>query len=510
MSAECIGGSLMRAGALILLIVASAARADAEGAYAMGQDGGGWAGGGAWNQPDAESARSAALTTCQSDPSAGKSCKIVAAVSGRCFALALSKDEKRSSHMTSLDLPLAKKNVLQACQNGVQGSCTIRAEFCDKLGGSNEPMTPVGAQIPHIFGYAYFDNVVGITILGEIESGDDAIFKRTVLSYLHGGNLVGRVSIYSNGGDVGAATAIGEQIRTLQAETEAPGLEGNIRTCPLDPQMSKVGNRTGGKLGSMRYNAETKDGDPRCRCESSCSLIWAAGVGRYGGSVGVHRFRFEASYYGNLTPQQAKEAYGRKLKELQSYMTGMDVPASITATMLVTSSDDIRYLRKEEITQLDNFPPYMAELKVAKCGTAPGNDEPDGKKETYTSCTKGMSAALYSEGARAYLQKYDSPSGSPSPSPSPGSATPQGAASPCVGMLKQYTDHLKKAADTYGHMATAKEVCTFGRATDIPARRAFLAKANQNGCGANLTKVIGEAVDNAISLTNDACRSAGR
>ena len=135
--------------------------------------------------------------------------------------------------MTSLDLQLAKQNVLQACQKGDHGACTIRTQFCDKLGGSNEPVTPVGAEIPHIFGYTYYDNVVGITIFGPIAKGDDATFKRVALSYLHSGSLIGRVSIFSLGGEMDAATAIGEQIRTLQAETEAPGLEGNLRTCPL-------------------------------------------------------------------------------------------------------------------------------------------------------------------------------------------------------------------------------------------------------------------------------------
>ena len=216
----------------------------------------------------------------------------------------------------------------------------------------------------------------------------------------------------------------------------------------------------------------------------------------------MHRFVFDPTYYGNLSLEKAREAYGRTLNELQSYMTRMEVPSNIFASMLVTSSDDIRYLRKEEIAQLDNISPYLAELKVAKCGTTPSSGDPDGKKETYTNCTKGMSAALYSEGARAYLQKYDSPSGSPAPE----SPAPQGAASSCVDMLKQYSAHLEKAVGTYGHMATAKEVCTFGRATDIPARRSFLARANQIGCGTNVTKLIGDAIDKQIGLTDDACR----
>jgi hypothetical protein len=433
-------------------------------------------------------------------------------VSRQCVAVAQSsEDVRRWSLSIDPDIQTAKQEALQSCQKGIQAACTIRTEFCDKSGGSNEPVAPaVGAQIPHIFGYTSYDNVVGITIVGPIASGDDATFKRTALSYLHSGNLIGRVSIFSNGGDVNAATAIGEQIRILQAETEAPGLEGNLRTCPLDPQMSKVGNRTGGKLGTMRYNSDTKVGDPRCRCESSCSLIWAAGVGRRGGFVGMHRFSFDASYYGNLSLEKAKETYGRTFNELQSYLTRMEVPANIFASMVVTSSDDIRYLRKEEIAQLDNFPPYLAELKVARCGTAPGNDAPDNKKETYTNCAKGVNVALYGDGAKAYLKKYDSPSAISPPAPvAPSGTSPPVPVTPaCLDVAQQTADRLAKMADAAHQNTTAREACIFGRATEIPLYRDLLTKANQNGCAAHITMLRG-FLDKAIPLTNDACRHAG-
>jgi hypothetical protein len=512
MIAGCFGGSQLRAGVIILFIVTSAVRADAEGAYAVGQNGEHWAEGSATDRPDAESARSAALTACQKDPSVGSSCKVMVNVSRQCLAVAQSsEDVRRWSLHIDPDIQVAKQEALQSCQKGIQAACTIRTAFCDKSGGSNESVTPVAAQIPHIFGYTYYDNVVGITIFGTIVSGDDATFKRTALSYLHSGNLIGHVSIFSNGGDVNAATAIGEQIRTLQAETEAPGLEGNLRTCPLDPQMSKFGNRTGGKLGTMRYNPDANVGDPRCRCESSCSLIWAAGVGRRGGLVGMHRFSFDASYYGNLSLEKAKETYGRTFNELQSYMTRMEVPSNIFASMLVTSSDDIRYLRKEEIAQLDNFPPYLAELKVAKCGTAPGNDAPDNKKETYITCAKGVNVALYGDGAKAYLKKYDSPSGISSPAP----VTPSGTSQPvpvtpaCLDVAQQTADRLQKIADAAHQNTTSRQVCVFGRASEIPTYRDLLAKANQNGCAPHIA-MLSKFLDDAIRRNGDACRVAGQ
>jgi hypothetical protein len=174
--------------------------------------------------------------------------------------------------------------------------------------------------------------------------------------------------------------------------------------------------------------------------------------------------------------------------------------------MVVTSSNDMRYLRKEEIAQLDNFPPYLAELKVAKCGTTPGNDEPDNKKETYINCTKAVNVALYGEGAQAYLKKYDSPSGiSP-----PGPAAQQGTASSCLDVSKQSVDRLSKIADAWRHMTTAtgREQCTFGRATEIPTYTGLLATANQNGCAGNIT-ILREGLDQAIRRTNDICRRAG-
>ena len=148
MTARCLGRTQLRAGMLILCIVTSVARADAEGAYAVGQNIEHWSGGGAWDHPDAESARSSALTSCQKDSSVGSSCKVVATVSRKCLALALSsKDVRLWSLNIDPDIQLAKQEALQSCQKNSQGPCTIRAEFCDKLGAAPAP-TPNPALPP--------------------------------------------------------------------------------------------------------------------------------------------------------------------------------------------------------------------------------------------------------------------------------------------------------------------------------------------------------------------------
>src|SRR5262249_17401643 len=70
-------------------------------------------------------------------------------------------------------------------------------------------------QFDKIFGYTMYDNVVGITFLGPVETGDADLFKRSVLSYLRTGRIVGNVNIYSQGGSTDEAMKIGEQIRLL-------------------------------------------------------------------------------------------------------------------------------------------------------------------------------------------------------------------------------------------------------------------------------------------------------
>ncbi len=265
---------------------------------------------------------------------------------------------------------------------------------------------PVGTAIDKILVYPYYDNVVGMTIFGEILPGDDALFRSKVLSSLRAGKLIGVVRIVSPGGNMRAAFNIGRQIRVLQAETHAPRARGTTRICRLDAGLSSTGQANPGPLGTMDYETATRQGDRRCRCESACAVIWFGGVGRHGDVVGVHRPARKD--FGKLSIEAAKEEYDRMLEVMRKYMAEMDVPEAIIAVTFATPSVAIRYLTKAELSQMMNFPAYLRELQIARCGRSPGREAAEAAQVKFRSCIKELLKEKYKAGASAYLEKYGS------------------------------------------------------------------------------------------------------
>ena len=166
-----------------------------------------------------------------------------------------------------------------------------------------------------------------ITIEGPIVSGDNDRFKKEVIDQLHAGHLITSVNIFSPGGDVDQAIEIGKQIRTLGAQTSAPFLDGDERVCmrgELDAQLPTTGGT--------------------CDCQSACFIIWSAGTGRNGTFVGVHRPRFEADYFKNLTPQRASEKYSEVEKLTRDYFREKGIPDWAVSRMYSVASTKMEFL----------------------------------------------------------------------------------------------------------------------------------------------------------------------
>src|SRR5262249_38313697 len=68
----------------------------------------------------------------------------------------------------------------------------------------------------------FWKNDFYVAIIGEITGGDEELFRKQVTAALKEGHTVGRVRIYSPGGDLPTALDIGRQIRLLRASTEGP------------------------------------------------------------------------------------------------------------------------------------------------------------------------------------------------------------------------------------------------------------------------------------------------
>jgi hypothetical protein len=155
-----------------------------------------------------------------------------------------------------------------------------------------------------------------IIMRGLINQGDDARFRDLVLSRLNQGRLIDSVRLFSPGGNVEAAVGIGKQIRLLGIATTSPFKQNGKNVCI-----------TGGAYST---DFETGAG---CTCESACSLIWMAGVPRYGHVIGIHAPRYNEVFFGSLTADQAEEQYKTVINQIRDYLAPLDVPDFVQREM---------------------------------------------------------------------------------------------------------------------------------------------------------------------------------
>lgn len=266
----------------------------------------------------------------------------------------------------------------------------------------------VGLKIPKIISYPYRQNTVGITITGELVMGDDDRFKEVVLKALRSGRSVESVHIYSPGGSSVAGMEIGRQIRLLRANTFAPIYEDGEFKCAIDSRLSGLNQWTGGSLGIMGYNPNTRAGDERCGCESACFLIWVGGVGRYGQRIGVHRVYLrpydDGPPYPNYSSIWAERAYAPVEIKILNYLKKMDVPPDIIAVMSSNEPTQIHYLTADELSKMRNFPIAVSNSVLVRCGNRPQQN--DKFAVDWFRCRNAETDSMLQEGVKAYLRAY--------------------------------------------------------------------------------------------------------
>ena len=164
-----------------------------------------------------------------------------------------------------------------------------------------------------------------VIIEGELVEGDYDRFVRTVDAI---GFDVSEASIYSKGGSVAEAIAIGTLIRELRLHTVAPrgfGASGNV--CPGVKEQSN------------------------CTCLSACVLVFVGGIHRYGNVLGVHRSYINHRVLKSMGGTEGLNASTKLMEDVGAYLGSMGVPRAIVDRMNATSSQDISYLPDEEITR---------------------------------------------------------------------------------------------------------------------------------------------------------------
>jgi len=242
-----------------------------------------------------------------------------------------------------------------------------------------------------------------VNIVGPITKGDSDKFKRVVLRLLSAGLKVVHVRTYSPGGDVAEALSIGRQIRLMKAQTDSP-----FKGKATPGSVCIVGAETEIPVKFFYYRNEDGDGSANCTCTSACFLIWAAGVGRYGEIIGVHRPAFsDQSWFGSLPKEQARVVYEHIIEEARAYLVEMGIPENVITLMFSVSSSEMRFLDVNQIAQLQNYPSYGAELFTARCGARPSKLTSPDLFMAWSDCFgRNDKFAEFYEGAENYARQY--------------------------------------------------------------------------------------------------------
>jgi len=235
-------------------------------------------------------------------------------------------------------------------------------------------------QAAEFSSYDTGESGVHAILRGEIKLGDELKFKKFVQSIVQQGKWIERIYLISPGGAMPAALSIGEQIYLLRMSTFAP----------IDWRNTGQPRHFICQAGTvnMEYFPDSHRGNPQCTCASACFFIWAAGRGRNGGVLGIHRIKFDRSTYAQLPTSQAESLYNGAMQVAKAYLHKMGIPDNIADLSFSIGSDDIRYLTPQEYGPLIGIgTPYLEELATARCGSyTPQLRESDQLRMKWWSC----------------------------------------------------------------------------------------------------------------------------
>lgn len=212
------------------------------------------------------------------------------------------------------------------------------------------------------------DGRTDIVLDGPIYEGDAAEFRAVVDSILEDGMRIHIARLNSPGGSVTEAFEIGDMIRLLKLDTAAPT--------------------------KLIWNAS---------CDSACFLIWAAGTGRYGDDLGIHRPIYNPADFARFTPHKASVEYRMLARRVERKLTKWGVPDAVIRHMMAVSSLEIEELDEATIVQLRDDPAF-SELVIARCGYAPYSFGPI--RPVFDECPGEVLEERLDEGIRQYRAAY--------------------------------------------------------------------------------------------------------
>lgn len=193
-----------------------------------------------------------------------------------------------------------------------------------------------------------------VVIEGQIEPGDFDAFLRLVRDNQ---GKVGKVVIFSPGGDVAEAFRIGRAMRALELASQVP-----LRS-PLGQPLCDDG------LGGLSPKSPQN-----CTCASAGFFVHIGGVNRSGTYLAVHRPSYAKGRFGELPREEARKAFTALQDEARVYMREMGVPEHIREDILGTPSERALLLDDRTVRTYFSGPlPYLHEWQRNRCArlTAP-------------------------------------------------------------------------------------------------------------------------------------------
>lgn len=222
----------------------------------------------------------------------------------------------------------------------------------------------------HAAEITYEADTNALWIVGQIERGDANRFRDTISTPPRKQSTI-TVHLASSGGDVIEGMKIGRQLRELFI----PAFESTIL---INGKCLSVPASTSAPTEVSERAADS------CGCHSACFVIWAGSPYRTGGPVeeggpdgfGIHRPRFDSTYFANLTAAEAETEYSRLTNLVMLYLKEMGIPDELAEKMFAISSGEIYLLSDSEIESLQS-PPAIAEWLASKCGEISKGDRSD-------------------------------------------------------------------------------------------------------------------------------------
>jgi hypothetical protein len=192
-----------------------------------------------------------------------------------------------------------------------------------------------------------------IILDGKIERGD---YDKVLSTAKKLGPDLETLFLASSGGNLIEAMRIGRLTRQLRWSTQVRSKNSFIED--LLPGNYK------------EYGFEKSKLEHQLVCASSCFFIYAGGVRRFGGEIGIHRPYLSDEDYARMSGNEAIDKSKSIARIVDDYLREMGIPSRFSEAMFSIQKDSIRWLNQKELDELNGYIPGLEDWVNSKCGSS--------------------------------------------------------------------------------------------------------------------------------------------